>query len=333
MKAGSTVNTVFLAHAEPDRDYASKLAAFLEFGCDVRCYLDPGRIEAGEDMVAKAEQGSWADVLVLLLSKDSWPERLARVLWDPLLLDLPLVCILLSECGFPEVLRRRDFFDTHTCNAPRMLKRWTGQRKHDPGETANAEFSSDLEEIYSTLADRSGSMVVDGVTAKRFAEEAARDFETVLWVPCHRRSVVQAAGYLGAQLGLVLDGPSKENCERVQEVLARRRCLLVLDSADEKTRSALTARGRTSTLATAEPVQLLETPQTLEYARELVSNQRFAEAYDVLYQLLDAVVEPDFSARELAWICDHWGRVAEGNRLREQCNLPPTRQMGLFDLD
>ena len=61
------MTTVFLAHAEPDRDYASKLAAFLEFGCDVRCHLDAGRIEAGEDMVAKADQGSWADVLVLSL--------------------------------------------------------------------------------------------------------------------------------------------------------------------------------------------------------------------------------------------------------------------------
>jgi hypothetical protein len=174
-------------------------------------------------------------------------------------------------------------------------------------------------------------MVVDGVSAKRFAAEAERDFEAVLWVPCHRRSVVQATGELGAQLGLVLDGQVKENGERIQAVLAERRCLLVLDSADEKTRSALTARGRTSTLVTAEPVHLLETPQTLEYARELVSKLRFAEAYELLYQLLDAVVEPDFSARELAWICDRWGRIAEGNRLREQCNLPPTRQMDLFE--
>ena len=176
------MTTVFLAHAEPDRDYASKLAAFLEFGCDVRCHLDAGRIEAGEDMVAKADQGSWADVLVLLLSKDSWPERIARARWDPLLLDLPLVCILLSECGFPDL-------------------------------------------------------------------------------------------------------------------------------------------------------QLLETPMTLEYARELVSKHRFAEAYDLLYELLDDADAHDYIARELAWICDRWDHNTEANRLRDLCKLPPTRQMDLFDLD
>jgi hypothetical protein len=327
------VNTVFLAHAQQDRDYVSKLAAFLEFGCDVRCYVDAGRIGDGEDIVAKADQGSWADAVVLLLSKDSWPERIARVRWDPLLLDLPLVCILLSECAFPELLRRRDFFDADNCNAARKLKRWLWQRKRDPGEPARAEFSNDLEEIYCALADRAGSMVADGVSAQRFSEEAAGDFEAVLWVPCHGRSVVQASGNLGAQLGMVLDGQSKENCERIREVLAQRRCLLVLDSPDEKTRSALTPGGRTSTLVTAEPVRTIETPQTFEYARELVSKRRLAEAYDLLYQLLDTVHEPDFSARELAWICDHWGRVEEGNRLREQCHLPFTRQMSLFDAD
>ena len=68
------------------------------------------------------------------------------------------------------------------------------------------------------------------------------------------------------------------------------------------------------------------------HARELISKHRFAEAYDLLYELLDAVIEPDFAARELAWICDRWDRVAEGNRLREKCNLPRTKQMELFEI-
>src|SRR2546423_8416814 len=109
------------------------------------------------------------------------------------------------------------------------------------------------------------------------------------------------------------------------------RCLLVLDSADQKIRNALTPRGRTSVLVTTDPVKLLETPHTFEYARKLVSARRLAEAYELLYQLLDAVIEPHMCARELAWICDEWNRVEEGNRLRDQCDLPRTRQMHLFE--
>ena len=49
-----------------------------------------------------------------------------------------------------------------------------------------------------------------------------------------------------------------------------------------------------------------------------------------LYGLLDAVVDPDWCARELTWICDHWDRVEEANALRFNYGRPGGEQLMLF---
>jgi hypothetical protein len=74
----------------------------------------------------------------------------------------------------------------------------------------------------------------------------------------------------------------------------------------------------------------LETPQTPVYARSLIAARRYAEAYELLYRLLDAVVEPDACARELTWICEHWDRVEEANVLRFNYGSLEGEQLALF---
>ena len=114
------------------------------------------------------------------------------------------------------------------------------------------------------------------------------------------------------------------------ENLAERRCLLVLDAPIEPLRSALTAFGRSSTLVTTEPVETLSQPHTFAYAMTLIAANRLAEAYELLYKLLEDSVEASFCARELAWICEEWDRPAEAARLR-QFDPAPSRQVGLFE--
>ena len=41
------LKTVFLAHARADHEFARQLAEFLEFGCNLTCYVEDGLI--GED--------------------------------------------------------------------------------------------------------------------------------------------------------------------------------------------------------------------------------------------------------------------------------------------
>ena len=245
---------------------------------------------------------------------------------------MDVVTVLLEECAFPPLLRRRNFIDG-TANrliARRLLKRWFWQRERGPEAPPATGFSGDLEEMYATLADRAGTLAVSGADGSRFASEAEQEFEAVLWVPCQGRTLAQAAGELGCQLGLASDDPVKESCGRIRHLLAARRCLVVLDAPSSEISAELTARGRTSTAVTRDAVKVLETPRTLAYARSLIAARRYAEAYELLYWLLDAIIDPDACALELTWICEHWNRVEEANALRFNYGSPGGEQLKLF---
>jgi hypothetical protein len=243
-----------------------------------------------------------------------------------------VVTILLRECSFPPLLRRRNFIDA-TANwltAQRLLKRWFTLRERESGAAPSLVFSDDLEDLYSTLSDRAGTLHAGGEVAARFAREAEEEFEAVLWVPCHGRTLAQASGELAHQLGLTLDRPVTENCGRIRELLATRRCLVVLDAPGAEIASELVAGGRTSTAITQDAVKTLETPETPEYARRLIAARRNAEAYELLYRLLDTEDDPESCARELTWICEHWDRVDEANMLRMNYRQAGAEQLMLF---
>jgi hypothetical protein len=111
------LTTAFFAHARSDHDFASDLRGFLEFGCNLTCYVDDGQIGENQDLIAKAEEGLCADVLLLLLSPSSSPTRWVRERWELVLFDqakqgrVEVVTMLLRECSFPPLLRRRNFID------------------------------------------------------------------------------------------------------------------------------------------------------------------------------------------------------------------------------
>ncbi len=193
---------------------------------------------------------------------------------------------------FPDLLRRRTFFDLQLGNAERGVKRWLWQQERDPSESARLMVRRSGGLLCAGLADRPGEQTSSAELARRFARQAEGEFECVLWLPCHGRSLVECTGELSVQLGLEPDGPERENRRRVAEILALRRCLVVLDAPANGVRSALTFQGRSSTLATAEPLELRETPRTFSFALGLVRTRRLAEAYDLLYTLLEEAVEP-----------------------------------------
>jgi hypothetical protein len=152
----------------------------------------------------------------------------------------------------------------------------------------------------------------------------------VLWIPCHGRGLAQIAGELACKLELTLTGVADENCRRLRDLLSGRRCLLVLDAPAPEFVAALDPQGRTSVLVTVEPVKVLETSDSVGYARTLVGSGRYAEAYELLYRLLDSGVATETCARELTWICEHWDRIEEANSLRFHYGPRPFEQLVLF---
>jgi hypothetical protein len=332
------LNTIFLAHAARDHQFACSLSQFLELGCNVSCSADEGLIGEGQDLIDKAEEGLACDVLVLMLSDASWPARCPRVRWEPVLFEaadesrVDLASVLISDCSFPALLRRRNFFDASTGpkKAMRMVKRWLWQRAQGAGHSVSPAFSPDLEDLYSALSDQAGTLRASADEASHFIKEAGQEFEAVLQIPCYQRSTAQVAGELGSQLGLMLVGTVEENCRRIHDLLFTRRCLLVLDGPEPELAAEFIARGRTSTLVTLDPIQVVETPRTLGFARQLISRHRYAEAYELLYALLDSDISTADCAHELSWICEHWNRAEESESLRFHYRLPPTEQLSLF---
>lgn len=330
--------TLFLAHADADGPFAEALAEFLEFGCEVRCTVEGASIPAGGDLVAKAEEGLGFDVLVLILSRASCPKRWKREVWEPVLFThareakVNLITILLADCPFPELLRRGKFIDARgdTLGAMRLLKRWIWRSQGVRAAPSDDRVSPELAELYAALADRGGTARAGSEAAIVFAREAGDQFETVLWIPCHGRTLAQIAGDLMTELGLVADRTAEQNCGRIREILQARRCLLILDAPAADTAGCLMVEGRSSILITERPVQHRESPESLEYARILLSGRRYAEAYELLYRLMHAGIDRENCARELTWICEHWDRIDEANALRFQYRPPAAEQLRLF---
>ena len=337
------LKNIFLAHADVDHEFACCLSRFLEFGCNVTCSAGEGRIAQGQDLLAKAEEGLASDVLVLLLSEASWPVRWPREQWERILFEetrrsgVELLSVLLGDCLFPPLLRRRNFIDGRAGDAGaarqttmRLVKRWIWHRETETAQTLNPTFAADLEDLYSNLSDQAGTLKTSGADASRFVREAGQEFDAVLWIPCYRRSLAQIARRVGFATWPGAGGTVAQNCRSVQDLLARRRCLLVLDAPDAELASGLIAGGRTSTLVTAGPVKVVETPRSLAEARRLVASRRYAEAYELLYDLLDSDISTADCARELTWICEHWNLMDEAESLRCHYRLPPTEQLSLF---
>jgi hypothetical protein len=332
--------TVFVAHAEADAEVARELGAFLELGCDVSVFGQDGLIRPGEDLIAAADNGLSADVLVLLLSPASNLTRWVRERWEPVLvaraaeLGTRVAVVLHGECTFPGLLRRgAGFFDatldatTGGFAAWRRLKRWIWgiQLGTEPTMT----YSADLDEIYRDVADRVGVGSASAELARRFAREASREFEAVLWVPAYGRSLAQVVCEAGAQLGMRLAGPVAEDCRLVKRVLSERRCLLVMDAPTVRVKAML-PEGRSSVLFTSEPEMVVEEAPSVAGARGLLAAGRVSEAHEMLRKLFDGGVETEQCARELVWIYEQWDRMEEANELRFLVGAAPSEQLRLF---
>jgi hypothetical protein len=322
---------IFILHAANDAPFADELKCFLEAGCDGICITPDSAIRPGQDLLSTAEMVDAADVLVLLLSPASNPARWRREVWEPLIAGHTHVStFLLEECTFPLLLRRGSgFFDgtIRRLAAMRQLKRWIWGIRHGTSPAMN--LSPELEPMYAALGDRPGIATVSGAMAERFAHQASRDFDAVFWVPARGRGLVQIAGDLGSQMEMTLDGPLSDNCRRICDVLAMRRCLVVFD-APEAPLDAILPSGRTSVLFTEEAVRIVEDARNFASARALVVARRFAEAYEILYELFNAGIETEACARELVWICEHWDHVEEANELRFRFQPVSAEQMRLF---
>ena len=265
---------VFPCYSTSDRDLACELAAFLERGAGVEVLLEEGEMQPGEDLIAKVQEGLSADVVMVLLSPEAVParwvlERWKSVFWEQAAeVGTALATLLCRDCKFPDLLRRKDFFDfrSNRLAAFRAAKRWllrlgpaSQEAPFVPGRLpAFAGRDAELESLCTMLADAPGMAVVanaapgSGKTALalEFASRHREDFDAVFWLTCGGRTAAALAGDLGAQLGVRLDRDLESNLNELRHLCSRHRCLVVLDDAVASSAALLMPRGRTSVLIT-----------------------------------------------------------------------------------
>ena len=167
---------VFPCYAPQDRELARQLATFLERGAGVEVLLEEGEMRPGQDLIAKVQEGLSADVALVLLSPRAVPgrwilERWRSVFWEQAAeVGTPVAALLCEDCKFPELLRRKIFFDLrdHRLEAFRSIKRWLlslWPAPHPaPFAAGRQPFfvgrDAELEILCTVLADAPGMAVV-----------------------------------------------------------------------------------------------------------------------------------------------------------------------------
>lgn len=333
--------SVAFCFAAADWDTARRIAAFLERGADICALVEGGVTQQGEDLAEKARQSLASEMILVLLSRQSFPPRWPRAQWEDAFLTAPaqlgarIAFVRCDDCAPPRILS-----PVFEAGALRDIKRWA--RGHAPRSITEPR-DGDAEVLGIALADRAGDeWAPDEAAARRFIRAFRQDFDDVIELECGDRTLAALAGELGAQLGLRLEGDADSNLERIVEFCAGRRLLIALKAPSDDSEVQLQFRGRTSVLRFPGTVEeprdesvrgiqraLRERPTDWsEYCRLARKGRRLtrdagrmAECRELM-ALWHAAAEPrddrqalDESARELVWILETWGRSDEAYRL------------------
>ncbi|MDE3195953.1 MAG: toll/interleukin-1 receptor domain-containing protein [Acidobacteriota bacterium] len=244
--------SVVLCYAHDDECAARDLAAFLECNLDCEVSLGEGVIDAAQDLIAAAERGLSADAALVLLSPASVPKVWKRERWEPVFFGDPseegpwLGFALLGECRFPELLRRRVFFDfsRDARQGAREVRHWLMRREGVAAKT------SEYADLRAAVADQPGTAHgIPSDVARAFALAYGADFEAVHRVACHGRTAAGILGDLGYSMGVPMTGNAVQNRAALENACRSHRWLLILEDLPPEQGDLAAPGGRASVIA------------------------------------------------------------------------------------
>jgi hypothetical protein len=236
--------SLVLCYAADDEIAVRRMGGYLETNLPFSVSYSEAVMRPGLDLVGATERAISAEMALVFLSPHSVPAVWNRQKWEPVFFEQPdevgslLGCVLLADCKFPELLRRKVFFDARTDpdQAARRLRRWLLRPHRQP----------DMDAPASELADRPAVTDLACADAENFATQHQADFEAVYRVNCQGRSDAGILGDLGHALELRLPGTTIQNRAALQAESPKHRRLFLIAHATPAHRELLEFGGLAS---------------------------------------------------------------------------------------
>ena len=218
--------SLVLCYSPDDETAVRRIGRTLEANLPCEVSYTEAVLRPGLDLVDATERAIGAEMALVFLSPRSVPASWKLERWKPIFFDKVeefgslLGVVLLEDCRFPELLRRRCFFDARSDadNEARRIRRWLLRPHRLPAATIPASPPSDCPGLFDKPFAESESLVLSH----------ENDFEAVYRVDCEGRSDAGVLGDLGHTMGLCLPKTLQENRAALQEESAKHRWLFLV---------------------------------------------------------------------------------------------------------